>query len=97
MQLKDAVITEEERQCRLIWRVGIVEELLQGKDGQIRGDKVRNYKTNSILERPVNKLYLIERTKETINKVDNEEINITDERSMREAEVLEEIKQKLNS
>lgn len=29
--LKDVVLAEDERQFRLIWRVGIAEELLQGK------------------------------------------------------------------
>ena len=96
IQLKDAVIVEEERQSRSMWRVGLVEELLQGKDGQIRGAKVRVPKTNSILKRPVNKLYLVERMKDTDTEVDNEMINITDDRSRREAAILGEIKRKFN-
>ena len=31
IQLKDVVIVEEERQSRSMWRVGVVEELLQGR------------------------------------------------------------------
>ena len=65
IQLKDVVIVEEERQSRSMWRFGIVEELLQGKDGRIRGAKVRVPMTNSILKRPVNKLYLLEIMKDT--------------------------------
>ena len=79
-----------------MWRVGIVEELLQGKDSQIRGAKVRVPNTNSILKRPVNKLYLLERMKDAVTQVDNEVINITDGRSRREAAILGEIKQKFN-
>ena len=96
IQLKDAVIVEEERQSRSMWRVGLVEELFQGKDGQIRGAKVRVPKTNPILKRPVNKLYLVERMKDTDTEVDNEMINITDDRSRREAAILGEIKRKFN-
>ena len=79
-----------------MWRVGIVEELLQGKDSQIRGAKVRVPNTNSILKRPVNKLYLLERMKDAVTQVDNEVINITDGRSRTEAAILAEIKQKFN-
>ena len=39
-----------------MWRVGIVEELLRVRDGQIQGAKVRIPKTNFILKRLVNKL-----------------------------------------
>ena len=94
--LKDVVIVEEDRQSRPVWRVGIVEELLQEKEGQIRGAKVRVPKTNSILKRPVNKLYLVERMKDTVIEVDNEVINITDGRLRRGAAILGEVKRKFN-
>ena len=95
-QLKDVVIVEEERQSRSVWRVGIVEELLQGKDSQIRGAKVKVPKVKSILKRPVNRLYLAERMKDTVTEVANEVINITDGRSRRETAILGEIKRKFN-
>ena len=79
-----------------MWTVGIVEELLQRKDGKIRGAKVRVPKTNSILKRLINKLYLVERMKDTLTEVGNEVKNITDCRSRREAAILREIKRKLN-
>ena len=50
IQLKDVVTVEEERHSRSMWTVRIVEELLQGKDNQIRGSKLRIPKTNSIKE-----------------------------------------------
>ena len=95
--LKDVVIVEGERQSRTIWRTGIFEKLLQGKGGQIRGAKARVPKTKYILKRPVNKLYLVERMKDTVTEVDNEVINITDGRSRREAAILGEIKRKCNA
>ena len=79
-----------------MWKAGIVEELLLGKHGQIWGAKVRVPKTNSTLKRPVNKLYLVEKMKDTVTEVDNEVINITDSRSRREAAILREIKRKFN-
>ena len=95
IQLKDVVIDEEEiRQSRSMWRVGIVEKLLQGKDRQIRGAKVRIPKMNSILKRPVNLLYLVERMKVTVTEVYNEVTNIRDDRSRREATILGEINRK---
>ena len=38
---KIVVTVEEERQSKSMWRVGIIEKLLKGKDGQVRGAKVR--------------------------------------------------------
>ena len=76
--------------------VAIIEELLQGKDGQIWGAKMKIPKTNSILKRPLNKLYLVERLmKDTVNEVDNEGRNITDGRSKREAVIFEDDQAKM--
>ena len=97
MQLKDNVMVEEERQSRSMWRVGIVEELFQGNDSQIWRAKVRIPKTNSILKRPVNKLYLVKRMKDTVTEVDIEVIKITDGRSRREVAILGEIKRTFNT
>ena len=53
-------------------------------------------KTNSILKRPLNKLYLVERLmKDTVNEVDNEGRNITDDRSKREAVIFEDDQAKM--
>lgn len=53
-------------------------------------------KTNSILKRPLNKLYLVERLmKDTVNEVDNEGRNITDGRSKREAVIFEDDQAKM--
>ena len=53
-------------------------------------------KTNSILKRPLNKLYIVERLmKDTVNEVDNEWRNITDGRSKREAVIFEDDQAKM--
>ena len=42
------------------WKVGIVEEVIRGTDGNIRGAVVRVQRTKSLIKRPVNRSYLIE-------------------------------------
>ena len=46
------------------WKIGVVEKLITGKDGKVRGAQVRVPKTKTVLIRPVNKLVLVERIKE---------------------------------
>lgn len=41
--------------------LGLVTELIPSRDTKVRGPKVRLSKTNTIITRPVNKLYLLER------------------------------------
>ena len=54
----DVVIVHEDNKPRLQWRLVIVEDLIKGKDGQLRAAHIRisNYKTT----RPVAKLYPLE-------------------------------------
>ena len=47
---------------RQFWRIAIVTELLPDRDSEIRGAIVEIAKTNTILKRPVNKLFTIEFT-----------------------------------
>ena len=49
------------------------------------------------LKRPVNKLYLLEKIKDTVTEVGNEVIKIIDARSRTGATILREIKQKFNT
>ena len=58
---------------------------------------MRILKVSSILKRSVNKLYLVQRMKDTVTEVDNERINNTDDRSRREAAVLGKIKRKFDA
>ena len=61
-----------------------------------RSSNFRCYRENSTLKRPVNKLYLRERIKDTVTEVANEVMNITDGRSRRKAATLGEIQWKFN-
>ena len=54
----DAVIIESEEKNRNSWKMGIVEELICGRDGIVRGAKIRT--PNGNLERAVQHLYPIE-------------------------------------
>ena len=54
----DVVLIHDENQFRSIWRMGIVNEVITSDDGQIRGATVRSNQT--LLKRPINKLYPIE-------------------------------------
>lgn len=64
-----------------MWKVGIIEELLQVKDGQIRAARM-----NCIL-----KWLRIEKMKDTTTELYNERINISDGRSRRDTAILWEV------
>ena len=54
----EVVIIYEETQNRNIWKMGIVSNLIRGRDGVVRGAKVRTGK--GVLERPIQHLYPLE-------------------------------------
>ena len=58
----DVVIIKSEEKNRGQWKLGIIEELITGQDGVVRGAKLRAGK--SILERPVQLLYPLELSSE---------------------------------
>ena len=58
VHLGDDVLIKWEERNRRRWKFGIVEELIQGRDGVVRGARLRNGK--SYLERPVQHLYPLE-------------------------------------
>ena len=62
----DVVIVHDEK-ARLYWKLAIVEDLIQGKDGYIRAANIRigNHRTS----RPIVKLYPLE-----VSNTDNEEL-----------------------
>ena len=55
---------------RHFWRISIEMPVLPSKDSKIRAAKVRIAKTNTILKRPVNKLFAVENTYHDINQTD---------------------------
>ena len=60
ISLNDVVLIEEERKPRSTWKMGIVVELIKGKDDNVRGAIVRVPKSIFLIIRPVCKLYHIE-------------------------------------
>ena len=59
-QVSNVVLVHSDKTPRSMWRMGVVTELIKGKmDNNIRGALVR-LSNNSLLKRPVNKLYPIE-------------------------------------
>ena len=59
----DMVIVEDESRKRGLWKTGIVEQTIVGKDGHTHGAKVRiasTGKSPAYLSRPIQKLYPLE-------------------------------------
>ena len=52
------------------WRIAMVPGVLPSRDSEIRGAIVRIAKTNSILKRPVNKLFTVENTYHDTNQTE---------------------------
>ena len=73
----DIALAFYEKVPRHFWRTAIVTRALPSRDSEIRGAIVRIVKTNTILKRPVNKLFAVENTyhdtKQT-DKVSHKEI-----------------------
>ena len=62
IQSQDLILIHEEKAKRATWKVGVVEEVIKGQDGEIRGAKVRRVgkgKTEMI-NCPVQKLVPLE-------------------------------------
>ena len=58
MKPGDVILNKGEERNRGKWRFGIVEQSIQGRDGVVRGARLRAGK--SYLERPVQHLYPLE-------------------------------------
>ena len=59
----DIVIVHDENQPRGLWKLGKVEELMPGADGNVRGAFIRVHsggKRSGILKRPIQRLYPLE-------------------------------------
>ena len=61
----DVVIIKGEEKNRGLWKLGIVEELITGRDRVVRGAKLRAGR--SYLERPVQHLYPMELSCDTLS------------------------------
>ena len=94
ISLNDVVLIEEERKPRSTWKMGIVVELIKGKDDNVRGAIVKVPKLNSLITRPICKLYHIESLRECSDEIVTVNDNAIKERPKREAAILGNIKQK---
>ena len=59
----DIVIIEDDTLLRGYWRLGVVENLLTGRDGEVRAVSVRTHTKDHkpiVLKRPIQKLYPLE-------------------------------------
>eukprot|EP00794_Sanderia_malayensis_P014442 gene14442-biopygen11541 len=73
IKIGDVVIIKNDERNRGKWNLGIVEELIEGKDKVVRGAKVRTAK--SLLERAIQHLYPLELTCDTENLHKHKELN----------------------
>ena len=73
----DVVIVHEDNKPRLQWRLAVIEDLIEGKDGQVRAAHIRtsNHKTT----RSVAKLYPLEVHSEECEKQNNTTVPIPEE------------------
>ncbi|XP_028415617.1 uncharacterized protein LOC114538976 [Dendronephthya gigantea] len=55
-----AVIIQDDNRNRKTWKLGIVLDMIKGKDGVVRGAKVKT--VNGVLERAIQQLYPLELT-----------------------------------
>ena len=73
---------------RYFWRIAIVTGVLPSRDSEIRGAIVRIAKTNTILKRPVNKLFTVKNIYHDTNQKDQ----AREQKLRREAVVTGELK-----
>ena len=62
INVNDIVLAFYKKMPRHFWRIAIITRVLPSRDSEIRGAIVRIAKTNTILKRPVNKLFAVENT-----------------------------------
>ena len=70
MNVNDIMLVFYEKVPRHFWRIVIVTRILPSGDYEIRGAIVRTAKTNTILKRPLNKLFAVENTYHNTKQTD---------------------------
>jgi len=80
----DVVLVHEDYTKRAQWKVAIVEELIRGKDNEVRGARIRKAGKgkHEILNRPVQKLIPLECAVKDCQKRKNEEESIKRDKKM---------------
>ena len=82
----DIVLVQDDNTKRNTWKVGIVEELIKGRDGEIRGAKVRKSQRGKIeiLSRPLQKLFPLECGRNDSEESKKDEMDESVEREVNE-------------
>ena len=62
INVNDIVLVYDEKAPKRFWRIAIVTGVLPSRDSEIRETIVRIAKSNTILKRPLNKLFTVENT-----------------------------------
>ena len=70
INVNDFVLVYDEIVPRHFWRIAIVTGVLPSRDSEIRGAIVRMTKINTIVKRPVNKLFTVKNTYPDTNQTD---------------------------
>ena len=65
ININDIVIVHEEKIPRSRWRLGRITELIYGRDNRVRSANVKLSKTDTIITRPINRLFPIEQLNDT--------------------------------
>ena len=95
--MRDVVIVHDEKEPRHLWRIGRIVKLLDSEDGEVRGAEVKLGKSNSIIRRPVNKLYpLVIYSDKNDESVDNVPFTTDLTRPRQKAAEAGEIRRKFN-
>ena len=85
IQIGDVVVKSDTSK-RLFWKLGIVQQLLKGTDGQVRAAVVRVPESNRLLRRSVKHLYPIEVRQETSQDASfTEQAEISSEKRVKES------------
>ena len=71
----DVVLIHDENTRRGMWKTGIIEETIRGKDRQVRGAKIRKMGKGKpeFINRPLQKLVPLEITREVCQEIENGE------------------------
>ena len=91
LSIGDIVNIYEDKVPQHRWLLGLIYDVITGKDGAITGAKLFVGKTKKTVERPVNKLYPVEYFNEFNRPIEDENIR---HRPRREAAILADIKRK---
>lgn len=89
IEIGDLVLVKEDSIRRGQWRMAVVEDLIKGKDGEIRGAAVRKAgkgKPQSLV-RPLQRLYPLEISSRNCLKIDGKEGSEISERAELESDV----------